>query len=78
MTHALYEVARMLDGANLYFNIGRHRPDTFLISVTAVGARIEIDVFEDGHLEVCCFRGDEGPETGPNVLQEIIREFGEK
>jgi hypothetical protein len=30
----------------------RARPDTVLVSLTMVGPRVEIDVFEDGHMEV--------------------------
>jgi len=40
----------MLEEARLHFFIERTRPDSIRLSVTMVGERVEIDVFEDTFL----------------------------
>jgi hypothetical protein len=40
--------------------------------VTLVGERIEIDVFEDDHLEISRFRSDESVEGGEGLLTQIL------
>jgi len=42
------------------------------ITATIVGERIEIDVFEDDHIEISRFRGDESVEGGRELLVEIV------
>jgi hypothetical protein len=37
-----------------------------------VGERIEIDTFEDDHLEISRFRGDEGVEGGKDLLLRLL------
>jgi hypothetical protein len=36
------------------------------------GLRLEIDVFEDGQIEFCKFKGDETPIVDQKQLQKII------
>jgi hypothetical protein len=43
----------------LNFFIERTRPDSIRLSVTMVGERVEIDIFEDNDLEISRFRGGE-------------------
>jgi hypothetical protein len=38
-----------------------------------VGERIEIDIFEDDHIEISRFRGDESVEGGLKLLLEIVK-----
>lgn len=40
--------------------------------MTFVGLRVEIDVFDDGHMEVCCFRGDESIKGDVDVIYGLI------
>jgi hypothetical protein len=47
----------MLEEARLHFSIERTRPDSVRLSVAMVGERVEIDVFEDHHLEISRFSG---------------------
>lgn len=68
----IYEVLRMLDGARLHDVLERDRPDTITITVSIPGERIEIDVFEDEHIEFSRFRGDESIEGEIGLLREII------
>ena len=47
MASAVFKTMRMLEEARLHFFIERTRPDSIRLSVTLVGERVEIDVFED-------------------------------
>jgi hypothetical protein len=42
--------------------------------VTFIGERVEIDVFEDGHMEVSRFPGSEDIVGGENFILELIKE----
>ena len=73
MTSAVFKTIRMLEEARLHFFIERTRPDAIRLTVTMVGERVEIDVFEDDHLEISRFRGDETVEGGMELLVDILR-----
>ena len=70
---AIFEVCRMLDAARMHYYLERDRPDTITITVSVVGERIEIDVFEDDHIEISRFRGDESIEGEMELLQELVK-----
>jgi hypothetical protein len=70
--NSLFDTIRMLEAARLHFTIERTRPDTIRLNVTLVGLRLEIDVFEDDHIEFAQFRGNERVETSFDELQRII------
>ena len=74
MTHALYELLSELDAARIHFTLSRNRPDTVLVTLTLVGERVEIDVFEDGHMEVSRFQGNEDVVGGADLVQKLIAE----
>jgi hypothetical protein len=40
------------------------------LSVTMVGVRTEIDIFEDDHIEISRFHGDESVEGGRELLTD--------
>ncbi|MBF5008914.1 hypothetical protein ISO18_04775 [Burkholderia pseudomultivorans] len=61
-----------MDGAHLAYALSRHRPDSILVSVTVVGQRVEIDVFDDGHMEVSRFVGNENIEGGAELIDSIV------
>ncbi|MDR8881428.1 hypothetical protein FEP63_04192 [Burkholderia multivorans] len=48
------------------------RPDSILVSVAVVGQRVEIDVFDDGHMEVSRFVGNEDIEGGVELIDSIV------
>lgn len=73
MTSAVFEVLRTLDSARLHYYIERTRPDTIRFNVTLVGERVEIDVFEDDHIEISRFRGDESVEGGMELLRDLVK-----
>lgn len=72
MSSAVFETIKMLEKARLHFFIERTRPDSIRLNVTMVGERVEIDVFEDDHLEVSRFRGDESVEGGRDLLSRLL------
>jgi hypothetical protein len=73
MSSAIFETIRLLESARLHFFVERTRPDSIRLSVTMVGERIEIDIFEDNHLEISRFRGDERVEGGKDLLLELLK-----
>ena len=74
MTHPLYELIKKLEDAHIFFTLGRARPDTILVTLTIVGERTEIDVFDDGHMEVSRFFGDENIVGEDELVNKIIEE----
>jgi len=72
VSSAVFETIRMLEEARLHFLIMRTRPDTITLSVTLVGERVEIDIFEDDHLEISRFHGDESVKGGMDLLRRLL------
>jgi len=73
MSSAVFDTIRLLENAGLHFFIERTRPDSTRLSVTTVGERVEIDIFEDDHLEISRFRGDESVVGGKEVLLKLLK-----
>jgi hypothetical protein len=73
MASAVFKTMRMLEEARLHFFIERTRPDSIRLSVTMVGERVEIDIFEDNHLEISRFLGDEKIEGGMDLLKSMLK-----
>jgi len=76
LSHPLYQILRLLEEQRLWFRVDRHRDDSVMITVTIVGERLEIDVFEDGHIEFSRFKGNEDIESAQMLLNAIIRQHG--
>jgi hypothetical protein len=72
MSHPLYLLLQQLETARIPFTLGRYRNETILVTLTVVGERIEIDVFEDGHMEISRFQGNEDIVGGVELISEII------
>jgi hypothetical protein len=70
---AVFDTIRLLEKAHIAFDIKRTRPDAITITATTVGERIEIDVFEDDHIEISRFRGNESVEGGMELLIQIVK-----
>lgn len=68
----VFEVLKRLDEAKVHYFIGRYRSNTIDITATVVGERVEITVFEDDHVEVSRFVGNEEV-LNESVLDEILR-----
>lgn len=74
MTHALYDLLEELDSRRLSYSLSRHRIDSVLVSLTLPGKRIEIDVFNDGRLEMSQFSGDEGVIDDTDEIFRIVND----
>lgn len=72
MSHELYRLIRKVEQNGAWFRLDRHREDSVMITVTLVGERIEIDVFEDGHIEYSRFKGNEDVESDPGALIALL------
>ena len=70
--NGVFDTIRLLEKAHIHFYVMRTRPDAVTFVATIVGERIEIDVFEDDHIEISRFRGDEGVEGGRELLVQIV------
>lgn len=73
MSHALFALLSDLEAAKIHFTLGRHRPDSILVSLTLVGERVEVDVFADGHMEVSRFKGNEDIVGDSELVSELIK-----
>ncbi|WP_423763293.1 hypothetical protein [Burkholderia sp. NLJ2] len=72
--HPLFDLLDRFDTAKIYYTLSRNRSDSVLVSITVVGMRVDVDVFRDGHIEVCTFTGSEEPSDAADLLDQIIRE----
>lgn len=72
MSHPLYSLLRKLEDGHIHFTLARHREDTVLVTITLVGERVEVDVFDDGHMEVSRFPGSEDVVGGEELVHELI------
>jgi hypothetical protein len=76
MSHPLFALLSELEATKLHFTLGRHRPDTVLVTITFVGERVEVDVFDDGHMEVSRFIGNEKVVGGADLVAALVKEKG--
>jgi hypothetical protein len=76
-TTGLFPLLAFLDEVRAHYRLRRNRPDTICVDVTIVGERIEIDVFEDGHLEISRFKGDESVESGSEAIEALFEQLRE-
>jgi hypothetical protein len=68
----IFDIARLLEEHKVHYFLERTRPDTIRFSATLVGLRLEIDVFEDGHIEVSQFFGDESIDGEVEFLRDVL------
>jgi hypothetical protein len=73
MSSALFETVKLLERARIHYSLQRTRPDTICVSATFVGERVEIDVFEDNHIEISRFYGTEAIEGEMELLLQLIK-----
>ena len=78
MTNRIFHLARLLEDAKIYFTVSRHRRESFMITATLIGKRIEIDVFEDDHIEFSVFEGDEEVISDEAELFDLIGRTGQE
>lgn len=73
MSHPLYELLSELEQHRIHFTLGRYRGDSVHVTLTLVGERVEVDVFDDGHMEVSRFKGSEDVLGGEDLVRQILR-----
>ncbi len=70
--HPLFELLLRLDlGGHRYF-LSRRRSDAVLVTVTFHDERAEIDVFEDGRMQVSRFLGREDVPCGEDIVWQLL------
>ena len=74
MSDSLFQVLNTLEKHGVYYTLDRTRPDSVRVTATFVGERTEIDVTDEGRIEVSRLTGDEDVETGFDVLLRVIAE----
>ncbi len=72
MNHTLYDLLKKLDQSKFYYTISRHRKDTVMVTISFVGERTEVEVFNDGHMEVSRFLGTEEVSGGQEFIYDLI------
>ena len=72
MPHPLFSLLFALDTARIHYTLSRDRLDSIRINMTLVGERVEVDVFEDGHMEVSRFVGSEDVVGDAALVEKII------
>ena len=72
MGHALYDLLNKLDEEKYHYVLARDRPDAVEVKITFVGERVEVSVFEDGHMEVSRFLGTEDVLGGEELIYDLI------
>ncbi len=70
----IFDVLKMLEEAKVSFRLARDRPDTIRVDATLYGLRLEIECFDDNHVEVSTFRGTEGIDGDYDYLLKILAE----
>lgn len=74
MGHPLFDLLLALDATRIHYTLARDRPDTVRVDVTLVGERVEVDVFDDGHMEVSRFLGSEAVAGDLALIERLIAE----
>ena len=74
MGHPLYNLLRDLEAAKIHFTLGRYRAETILVTLTHECERVEVDVFEDGHMEVSRFPGSESIVGGEELVRALVEQ----
>jgi hypothetical protein len=72
MSHPLYDLLKKLDESHTYYLLSRNRDETVMVTITFVGERVEVEVFEDGHMEVSRFPGTEDILGGQELIYQLI------
>lgn len=73
MNHSLFDLLTALELGGIHFTLQRHRPATILVTMMLVGERVEVDVFEDGHMEVSRFKGNEDIVGDADLVYALIK-----
>ncbi|MCJ2122804.1 hypothetical protein [Methylobacterium sp. J-077] len=70
--HTIFDVLKTLEKANIAFRLAMDRPHTIRVDATLYGVRLEIECFDDNHVEVSTFRGIEDIDREYDYLLKIL------
>lgn len=73
----VYRLLAQLDAAKIHCTLNRVREETIMIVAAVPSRRYEIEVFEDGHVEVEVFKS-EGISGGQEVIDELLANYSDK
>ena len=68
----IFDVLKILESSKISFRLARDRPDTIRVDATLYGLRLEIECFDDNHVEVSTFRGTEDIDGDYDYLLKIL------
>lgn len=71
---AVFKILNLLEKSKVKFRLARDRPDTIRVDATLYGLRLEIECFDDNHMEVSTFRGTEDIDGEYDYLLKILAE----
>lgn len=71
-SHTIFDVLKTLERARISFRLARDRPDTIRVDATLYGLRLEIECFDDDHVEASTFRGTEDIDGEYDYLLKIL------
>ncbi|MBB4577674.1 hypothetical protein [Rhizobium lentis] len=74
MTSPIFRILRLFDEAGIRYMLNRYREDTIDVHATLVGERIELSIFEDGHVEMSRFVGNEDVLEG-DLIYEVVAAY---
>jgi hypothetical protein len=74
VTSPIFGILRLFDEAGIRYMLNRYRDDTIDVHATLVGERIELSIFEDGHVEMSRFFGNEDVLEG-DLIYEIVAAY---
>jgi hypothetical protein len=72
MKHALFQLLSRLDETKYAYTLSHHRADAIMVTISFIGERVEIEVFDDGHMEVSRFLGTEDILGGRELIFDMI------
>ena len=74
MSESLFRVLKYLEAHSVHYTLERTRPDSVRVNAAFFGERTEIDVRDDGTIEVARFFGDEEVTRGFALIESIVAE----
>jgi hypothetical protein len=75
MASSIFDVLKMLEKSRIHFTLERTASDCICVYATLVGERLEIMVFEDDHVELSRFPGNEDIVGEMDLLVAILDEY---
>lgn len=70
----MLDFLQFLRERKVHYSIAHDRDDALLVTLTLVGARVEVEFFVDDDIEYCVFKGSESISTDEKALINLIKE----